>query len=420
MGLAPRVTALALLLVAGVALAETNWNAGIREGGGGFYISAPDQSYHLNFLGYGQFLGSILSEDYHHSGDRADVPFGFSVRRARLSALATVHRNFEFLLEMGTPTVRPYPTTTSFGPNSGITSVAPATPATPATPAAAASTYSAPDFGIVEARLTTAIFGEWLQMRVGKFIGPFSLENSRSARNLDLIERQTVLNSVHTMPALDTQIGAMLFGRILDGVINYYFAAFNGNSDSAGTGNDNNGDKEFQAKVVFQPHRNITFGFGWDEDQMAGTRVLSVVDHAFVPYVTGFVQGTRNGLEFDFDWVVDWFSLRTEGLYFTFPDQANSSYVRYLYGAYLQLGFMAWGDQNYGFQILGRYEWARSIVDRVNDLHSAVLGFNIFINSNVQHRINYICEVPNNQNGATTYSIRGLKHMLLNELQVKF
>jgi hypothetical protein len=410
--------ALCIALFATGAFAEGNWSAGIRDGGGGFYLTAPDQSFHLNFVGYGQFVGSALSSEYSPS-DRPDNPVGFQLRRARIATLATVARSYEFMFEIGTPTYRVLPTT-AFPQIAGAPGDTAYAGLTGFPIGQSVYGLGPSDVGLVEARITAPIFEDALQIRAGKFIGPFSRENSRSSRSLDTIERSSFLNSVNTIPQLDTQVGVMLFGRALNGVINYYFAVFNGNADSLKSPIGGSGFKEFQLKAVFQPHPSITFGFGYDTYNM-GSTVISLVDHAFVPVVSGGLFGVRHGLEFDLDWQYEWFSLRTETDFFTFQDMSgNPIGMRSLTGSYLQLGFQAWGDPSHGVQLIGRGEWARAIVDRVHDLYSAVIGVNVAVNANVSNMLNYILEVPSTTAGTASYAKASLHHILYDQLMLKF
>lgn len=405
-----RLLLLCSFLAPGLGFAENQWTTGLREGGGGYYLSAPDQSFQLNLLGYSQFLGSYFSDDYR--GVRTDRPVGFQIRRARFIAMATVHRSYEFLMEFGLPTLRAIPSAAIPGvpPGTGVATFPNAT------------TYPAsPDLGLVEARLTFRLFDEWLQMRVGKFVGPFSAENWRLSQKLDTVERSTILNSMHTLPALDTQIGVMLFGRIVNGILNYYFGVFNGNGHSLDTAFDNDGDKEFQAKVVLQPHPNFLMGVGYDYNDSPNLRLLSLVDHAYAPFVTGAVVGARHGISLDFDWNIDFFNWRAEGNYFTFKDSNAAPFLQYLFGGYSSFGFMLSGDSNQGAQLIARYEFARATVGSSFDLHSAVVGLNVFINSNMKNTIQYIAEIPTQANAASVaYSNNKMKHIVFNQLQVKF
>lgn len=377
-------------LLSSLGFAETNWTGGVRPGGNGFYLAAPDQGFNLNFLGYGQFLGTVL--DHNYRAARNDGPVGFSIRRARLTTLATVQRDAEFMVEIGTPTMRSLPVV---------------------------ATASTPDLGLVEARVSVNLFDEWLQLRVGKFTGPFSRENARSARSLDFVERSNVLSSMLLAPTLDTQLGVMAFGRAASGILNYYFAIFNGNIDSVSTSGDTDGAKEIQAKLEIHPHPNFMIGFGYDTDE-SPRRTLSLVDHSLTPMVASTYQGRRHGFSIDWDWTINFFNWKTELLYFTFPDHTGQAgFARMLAGGYTQTGFQVAGDTNNGLQILLRYEYANLLTTTTNALHSGILGFNIFINSNLTNTINYILEYgANDASGA--YARLGFHHVLMNQLQVKF
>ncbi len=413
-----------VLMAAGSAPAETNWTGGARPGGNGFYLSAPDQGFNLNFLGYGQFVGTIL--DHQYRAVRSDLPFAFNIRRARLTTLATVQRDAEFMVELGTPTMRTVPTNTVF-PNSGVptvpTGTATAGTVDPGTigPAFNHALFQGnPDLAIVEARATVALFDEWLQLRVGKFTGPFSTENSRSSRFLDVIERSNVLSSLLLVPAIDTQLGAMLFGRAAGGIINYYFAAFNGNGNSTVTTTDNDGTKEFQFKLTVHPHKNFTASIGWDTDQMP-LRPLSLVDHSLTPVVTGGVFGTRHGISFDWDWTVDWFNWKTELLFILFTEaNLGNNYVRGLAGGYTQFNFKLWGDTSRGVELVPRLEYSVLRMGRAYELYSGILGFNFHINSNLTNTVNYIVEYMPRGVGAGIYANTGAHHMFMNQLQIKF
>ncbi len=382
-----------IALFSSLAMGETNWTGGVRPGGGGFYLSAPDQGFNLNFLGYGQFGATVFDPSYRFV--RPDAPFDFSLRRARLTTLATVHRDVEFMVELGTPTMRAIPST--------VPSTTP------------------PDFGLVEARVSLNVFEDWFQLRVGKFTGPFSRENSKSARNLDFIERANILSSLLLAPALDTQLGAMFFGRAAAGIVNYYIGIFNGNGTSIASASDNNAYKEIQAKLEFHPHKNMMFGFGYDTDHMPASP-FSLVDHSLTPILAANVSNRRHGLEIDWDLQVDWFSWKNEILFFAFPDTLSlSNYVRALVGGYSQFGFQVAGDTDFGLQILGRYEYSKILMHSSFELHSMMIGFNLFINSNLTNMINYVCEYnPTGLGGGGHYGSTGFHHILLEQLMVRF
>lgn len=380
--------------------AESSWSTGLREGGGGFYVVSPDQSFQFSLMGYGQILGAYYSRDYFAQGaapDKVNYPTSFSIRRARLDTMATLYRDFEVLLEYGTPTL----------------------PLSSATHA---------DFGLLEARLTARLYRDFLQIRVGKMVGPFSTENSKSSRGLDAVERYSLLNSLIGISALDTQTGVMLFGRLWEGRLNYYLAIFNGNGNSFGNPADNNGDKEFQAKVVVQPHSDLTIGLGYDTNY-ENARTLSLLDHAFVGFISREVSGRRHGYETDFEWSYRAFSLKAEAMVFKFKNNEPSSGVSPgwtgILGGYAQAAYFVDGNQSKGLQPLLRWEAARfenNPDGTASDLQSVVMGLNWYINANVRNQVNYILEIPNgaSSSGGNAYTSSEIKHIVLNELQVKF
>jgi phosphate-selective porin len=383
------ITALAIWL--GASAGATDWTVGIREGGGGFFLTSPDQAFHLNILGYSQFTGNGYFGDYDGSAERPDAPFGFGVRRARIDLMATMFRSWELLTEIGTPTLR--------------------------IPGAVTGS----DVGIVETRLTTPIYKDYLQIRIGKFVVPFSSENARSSRRLDTIERSLMLNSLIAANFLDTQMGLMLYGRVAEGIFNYYIGLFNGSGSSLNTDSDNNGAKDLQIKIVFNPTRGLTFGFAYDTHSDPTTTV-TLYDHAMVPFATGQVAGRRHGFEVDLDVSSRIFSFRFELLGVSFTDTTTGlvNPVRSLWGAYFQTGIFVTGGEDEGFELIFRYELARhGVTGSISDLQSGIFGWNWYFNPSLRYQLNYIFEAPSRA-GAGAYASARAKHMLLNELQVKF
>ena len=390
----------ALLACHAPARAELNWNVGFREGGGGFFLSSPDHRFTLSLLGYGQFRGHIISSDY-GTGGRADQPLGFLVRRTRFTAHASLYEDIELSTELGTPNIR------------AITAPAAAAVAVPTT-----FTYPTSDFGVVEARATARLSDDVLQLRVGKFTGPFSSENVRPTHRLDTAERSTAINSLMTFPALDPQVGAMLFGRFQDDGFHYFLGVFNGNGHSLGTDPDDNGDKEIQAKIVFRAHPRILLGVGYDFAKMP-TRLAALVDHLFVPVITGGVTGTRHGFTADIDLTWDKFSWRAEIIYFTFPDSKAAGFMSYLLGVSTTFGLLVSGDANKGTQLIARYDFGGVKVGTDYALHSGILGVNVAFNPAVRYQANFVMELPTVA-GTGAYAAKRVLYALVNEVQVRF
>jgi len=363
----------------------------------GFYISGG-KGLSLTLKGYGQFLASAISKDYDINHTRPDQPFGFSIRRARFDLNASAYDNLDILVEIGTPS-------TPLRVYSGVLS----------------------DIGIVEARGTTSLFGEALSLRMGKFVVPFSGENSRSSRKLDTVERSTLVSSLIANNILDTQIGLMLFGRDPSGVFNYYLTLVNGGGDNLSTPLDGNAFKQFQAKVALKPNRNFYFAVAYDTDDVRNQN-YTLYDHAFVAVVQKeSLSGRRHGLETDFDLTTDRFSWKTEFIYIWFPN-VPASKLQNWWGGYSQFGYFFDGDTNRGVQGILRGEFTRMQGSKNSDdnfdLASAVVGLNCFINPNLNLQVNYIMEFPNDNvthaAETLTYQEKNVKHIGYAELQVKF
>lgn len=366
-----------------------SWKTGYREGGGGFYLSSPNRDFYLSLMGYGQFTGNFYLDDYRAS--RSDAQFGFNLRRARVDLLATVQRTYELLIEIGTPSV----------------------------PAQALGVTGS-DVGIVEARVTGVLSGDALQYRIGKFVVPFSAENALSSRAQDTIERSALLSSLIAAGFLDVQTGVMLFGRSGNRYVNYFFGIWNGNGSTVTNAIDDSSFKQIEFKMVFKPTERVAFGLAFDTSHdLDGT--FSLLDHAFVPYAAGTIGGRRYGFNVDINLVSPLVTFRSEvtGILFTENGGAPGA-VTQLLGAYLHLGLFFTGSKRKGFEGIFRVEWSRLAVTGANsDLISAIFGWNVHLNPNATWMFNYIAEVPN-QFGVGAYADKDIKHMVLNQLQVKF
>ena len=391
---------LILMMVLGFARAssaaktEEDWRVGVREGGGGFFLSAPDEKFHLSLLGYGQFAANAFLGQYESTVARSDVPASFSLRRARFDLIARVFRKFELLTEVGTPTLR------------GTTGV------------------GGSDVGIIESRVTGPIYEDALQFRLGKFVIPFSSENARSSRRLDSIERSLLLNSLIAAGYLDTQTGMLFFGRALDGGINYFFGVFNGNGQNLDNPPDDNRFKEFHFKFSFRPVSSFAFGLAYQYGK-ENTRNFALLDHAFVPFATGQINGRHHGLAFDFDVTERRWSLRSEFLYYSFPELSSvTNRISAIYGANIHLGFFLSGsrEEGEGFEWIIRSEWARMVDQSADapDLVSAIVGWNWWFNPNMRYQFNYIIEAPDQATGLGPYVSASLKHVILNQFQIMF
>lgn len=408
---------------------DAQWSVGLRQQGGGFYLAAPDHAFHLNILGYAQMLGYMFSYNWHET--RPDYPGGFALRRARVAMLATLHTDYEAYLEYGTATTRPvfggaFPSGTTFTPGPVVPPVGPPTTVASGVPAQ-------PLPGIIEARLTANLFEDAFQLRVGKFIGPFSAEQARNPKFLETVERSTVLNSLNASGYLDTQVGAMLFGRIIGGAVNYYVAAFNGNATATTLSEDDNGEKDFQTKVAVQPHPNLVFGFGWETGYHEYARRMSLLDAAWTPRVSGYTQGRRYGGEFDFNWNNDAASVKAEAIYYWFPDSAGfpDGFSKF-WGGWVQPAVYLSGNKNRGIEMFFRYDYAQARMNGGTQyaLHSPSLGLNFVFNDNTRFTTQVITQAAEGP-GVPTSVVSGnveqsawgnkrVRNVALMQLQFKF
>lgn len=356
---------------------KSSWKFGIRPNGGGFFLSSPDEKIQFRLLGYAQGVASLLDRDFVNSFESGD----FRVRRARVGWLMTFDKMYELFIEYD-----------------GV-----------------------PETGnLVEARLNWQLRGDDVQLRVGKFVVPFSEEGWRSSRNYDVIERFVALNSMYGLPALDTQIGAMIHGQVMkDNKLTYYAGLWNGNASAASNPRDSNGDKEFQVKVAYRLTKELRVGVGLDHT-VEVTQPLRLSSLTGTRYVAVDVQGKRQGIDADFFYEKGRMSFRGEGMTLDFADSKTQ-----LNGAFLQAAYFLRGDYNKGFQPLVRIERSqvrdgRSSAGASSSAISILTaGFNWFLSNNIRLQVNAIGEdfsQPRN------LSVRGdgLKTSLLTELQYRF
>ena len=366
---------------------ETSGNIGLNPNGGGFQFTSPDEYFRLRILAYIQAQATFTDGANDNTFEDGD----FRVRRARVDFLADIGENYQFLLELD---------------------------------GAGASGTS-----LVEARLNARLLGDTLQLRLGKFTTPFSSENFRTSRAIDTVERYIALNAAFSLPALDVQNGAMLWGNVPLGLereggftpsLTYYAGVFNGNSSAGSNGNvrDSNGDKEFQAKLAYQPTADWTFGVGFDHNK-AEAQNLNLASLSGTSFITVPVVGTRNGVSADFLYAKDRFSLRGEGLYIDFQDSDLS-----LYGGFLQAAYFLSGDEGGGFQPVLRFETAQLSGDALlgvdgSSISAVTAGFNWFLNGNARWQLNYVGEYFDGTGNASV-GAEGYRSSVLSQFQIKF
>lgn len=401
---------------------DKQWKVGINPNGGGFFLKSPDENFRLRLLGYAQTQFTLTDGANGFAFDNFDT----RIRRARVNWLADFYKRYELFIEID-------------GAPLGGTS-------------------------LVEARLNTKIIDDKLQLRLGKFTTPFSTENFRSSRAIDTIERYIALNTMFSIPALDVQTGGMLWGNIplgpereyifrdnslkppyppgvtndtlakLGGIpkkfrpqLSYYAGLWNGNASASnesplgfgGNSRDDNEDKEFQLKLILQPHQHWTVGAGYDHNTSESGNVLTLGSLSGASFIRTPVGGARNGAEFDFLYEPGRFSFRGEGMFVDF-DGVDLQ----LMGGFLQAAYFLTGDAGGGLQPIIRLEHAaldgNAIANVDGDSITAItLGLNWFLNGNVRVQANYIGEYfdgPGNAN----IGDESFRSTLLSQLQIKF
>lgn len=373
-----------ILIVTPASGAElSEWELDYNEGGGGIELESPSGDFRFRQLGYLQVRGDV----YHSDFERSDAQATFDVRRARLDWIVDINEKYQLLLETDGADFN--------GPNSS-------------------------DFDLVVAKISGPSYGggRWT---AGKFITPFSTENNRSSRSIDMIERHLALNSLFLLPALDVQFGAMLEQPLTEDWT-FYTGIFNGNGRAADNLSDNNNDKEFQAKLRHDYSDEFTWSVSFDRSNEE-SQTLSLEGYSFTDYSAVSVEGTRRIYGGSFDYTADSFSLRGEGLYAEFTD-ADAD----LSGGYLQPAYFHYGDRNGGLQYLFRLDHATIDKDNVSldgdAISAATLGVNWYINGNLRLKTNAVLEdydgAGNNVTATSGVQEDGSKMYGLTELQFKF
>src|SRR5262249_6935398 len=146
-----------------------------------------------------------------------------------------------------------------------------------------------------------------ITFRFGKYISPFSSENLRSSRALETVERYIALNTMFGLPALDVQIGPMLFGNIdSQKRLSYQVAVFNGQASAGaavvsgqrGNARDNNQHKDFQSRLNYKVTDEVTIGGAYDND-IEDTQTLQISSYSGSKFIATTVKGHRIGFDGD-------------------------------------------------------------------------------------------------------------------------
>lgn len=356
---------------------------GLAPRGGGMYWKGED--YVFRIMAYAQVVGTVFDNALESTRENLD----FSIRRARLDVGMTFYDDYELFAEL----------------EGGAGTVA----------------ASDSDFGLVAAYLNIRLWKEYLQVRGGKLITWFSRENSRSSRALDTIERYAALNSLFLLPAIDSQVGALVYGTVGgDHVLRYYLGVYNGNGTSNANFRDNNTSKELQAGLSYNRGGTFEAGLNFDYSREEA-QTLSVVDLAFNRWISVPIQGRRYGFTGDFFWNPGRFSLRGEGLAMRF-ERSGPGEVG-LYGGFLQPAYFLYGNTDGGVQVLLRGEISHLDAPPPGEgdtLWAATAGLNWFLNPNIRLQLNVVTHYFDGPSRLQSFDDARWIGMVLSGLQVKF
>lgn len=189
----------------------------VSIGAQGFQFRSADTNFALKIKGLVQVDSRFYIDD--GGNNRNDT---FLLRRARPIIEGTLWKNIDFTL------------VPEFG--GGSTS--------------ADGTSSSSQASIQDAYLNFRYSPE-LQLRVGKFKSPVGLEQLQSDANAYFMER-----ALPSSLTPNRDMGLMLHGEVLDGVVNYAGGVFNGVGDNRNTSNiDFDDEKEVAARLFFHPFK---------------------------------------------------------------------------------------------------------------------------------------------------------------------
>jgi phosphate-selective porin OprO/OprP len=202
----------------------------VSIGSTGFIFSSADTNFVLRIRGEAQIDGhSYINDGGNNRNDR------FLVRRARPIISGTLWQDFDyvFLPEFGGGNVS----------SDGTSTVG---------------------SGTILDLYGNYRFSPELQLRVGKFKSPVGLEQLQVDTYAWFVER-----GLPSDLTPNRDLGVMLHGKVLDGVLSYQAGLFNGVGDNQNSANvDFDDEKEFAGRLFFMPFKKLElaplqgFGFG--------------------------------------------------------------------------------------------------------------------------------------------------------------
>jgi phosphate-selective porin OprO/OprP len=211
------------------AAAEKAKTAGQTTAGkDGFSLKSADGNFVLKLRGYTHFDGRFFQSD-----DQRPATDTFTLRRVRPILEGTVYKIFDFRIM--------------------------------------------PDFGGGQTGLQDAYlearFNPAFRVRAGKFKPPVGLERLQSATDILFVERAFPTNLV---PNRD--LGIQLAGDVAGGIATWAVGVFNGVPDGGSADGDTNDDKDYAARIFFQPFvtgtgpfKNLGFGVAGSTGKQEGT-----------------------------------------------------------------------------------------------------------------------------------------------------
>jgi len=194
----------------------------------GFSLKSADGNFVLKLRGYTQFDGRFFQSD-----DQRPATDTFTLRRVRPIVEGTVYKIFDFRIM--------------------------------------------PDFGggttVLQDAYLEGRFNPAFRVRAGKFKPPVGLERLQSGSDLLFVERALPTNLV---PNRD--LGVQVSGDLSGGVATYALGIFNGVVDGNSADADTNDDKDYAARIFFQPFlkgsgalKNLGFGVAASTGDQEGT-----------------------------------------------------------------------------------------------------------------------------------------------------
>lgn len=340
----------------------------------GYFFIGPDDL--LKFKGYGQ------TDFYQPVGESPGIS-EFSIRRARLAATGYFQGKFRYML------------------------------------------YARLDRG--KAELNEAFVESrhlsYAKIRIGQFFAPFSLSNLTSSSQLDLMTRPLIIDNFSS----GRDVGAMLFGSIWKGHIDYAVGVFNGVPRNTP---ENNKSKDLVARIIVKPFKtlkssvlsNISFGIssssGIHQEDFSNKEYKNVLGTPFLKFGDSIQQnGSVKRLGADLEWYVGSASLKGEYLTTKFEGFTNNSNINVFNasGFYTTITYFLTGEENNGktikpmnefnpslghwgaFEIAGRYEnlfispsaLGLDAIKGTNDASALSFGINWYPNDDVKIVANY-------------------------------